>query len=328
MKVVFGGSFAVLLADAVRAWLSVDCDIVLEEDEAAVPKHLGDADVLVTTRFTQAMADAATRLRLVQVPGAGYDRIDQSALPLGVRLANVFGHEAGIAEYVVGAMIAQMRSLVRVDTRLREGRWDSQFAVGQAPPPLWPELGGKTLGLLGFGHIGQAVARRAAAFDMHLCAIRQNVPSETPPGLTFIGGMDRLDELLEQSDVVLVTLPLTDQTRGLMDANRLQSMKSTALVINVARAEIFDETALYQALATRNIAGAVLDVWYRYPTTPEPELPATEPFHQLDNVLMTPHSSGWTEGMFRERGKLIAENISRAAAGDVPLNEIVSPASA
>jgi phosphoglycerate dehydrogenase-like enzyme len=99
-------------------------------------------------------------------------------------------------------------------------------------------------------------------------------------------------------------------------------MKPSALLVNVARAEIVDEAALYRALAERTIAGAVLDVWYRYPTAPGPTFPARLPFHELPNVLMTPHASGWTEGMLEARARLIAENIERTARGEPPLNLI------
>lgn len=323
MKVAFAGPFAIRLADPVRAHLENTCEIIEEPDEAAIVARLGDVDVLVSMGFDATMAAAATRLRLLQVPGAGLDRIDRAALPAEAHLANVFGHEAGIAEYVIGGIIALTRSLARIDTSLREGRWESQFAVDVPPPPLWPELAGKTLGILGYGHIGEAIARRAAAFDMSVCAIRQNVPSETPPGLLFVGGPERLDDVLQQADFLVVTLPLSDATRGLIDARRLALMKSTAVVVNVARGEIIDEAALYQALAARQIAGAVLDVWYRYPTAAAATLPATRPFHELDNVIMTPHASGWTEGMLVARAKLIAANIARTGRGEPPLNRVV-----
>ena len=320
MKVAFAGPFAVQLADPVRDNLTTDCAIITEPEEAAVAAHLADIDVLVSMGLTPAMAAAARRLRLVQVPGAGLDRVDRSALSSKVQLANVYGHVAGIAEHAIGALIALTRSFARIDSRLRQGHWESQFAVSTPPPPLWPELTGKTLGILGFGHIGQAIAKRAAAFDMQVCAVRQQVPAETPPGMLFVGGPEQLDDVMQRADVIVITLPLSDATRNLLDARRLQLMKPTAVLINVARAEICDEAALYEALASGAIAGAALDVWYRYPTTPEPLLPATQPFHELENVLMTPHSSGWTEGMLAARAEFIASNIDRVARGEAPLN--------
>jgi phosphoglycerate dehydrogenase-like enzyme len=320
MKVAFAGSFAVRLAEPVKARLAVSCDVV-EGDEAGIMADLADADVLVSMGFTQAMAAASRRLRLVQVPGAGLDRIDRQTLRPDIHLANAYGHEAGIAEYVIGTMIALTRSLGRIDARLRRGEWESQWAIGVPAPPLWPELAGKTLGILGYGHIGDALARRARAFDMKVCAIRRQ--AEAPQdGVMFVGGPERLDEVLGQSDYLAITLSLSAQTRNLLDAPRLRLMKPTAYLINVARAEIVEEVALYEALASGGLAGAALDVWYRYPSTPGPTNPATRPFHQLRNLIMTPHVSGWTEGMLDARARLIADNIERIARGEPPLNAI------
>lgn len=321
MKVAFAGSFAARIAEPVRARLALPCE-VLVDDEAGIVPRLADVDVLVSMGFSARMAEAAPRLRLVQVPGAGLDRIDRGALRPGTRLANAYGHEAGIAEYSIGAMIALTRSFAHLDARLRQGQWESQWAIGMAAPPLWPELAGKTLGILGFGHIGQALARRAAAFDMRVCAIRRRAQPDAPSGIWFIGGPERLDEVLGQADYLVITLSLSPATRNLIDDKRLALMKPTAFLVNVARAEICNEAALYAALASGRIAGAVLDVWYRYPTSTEPTPPATQPFHELDNVIMTPHISGWTEGMLTARASLIADNIGRTARGEPLLNAI------
>jgi phosphoglycerate dehydrogenase-like enzyme len=185
---------------------------------------------------------------------------------------------------------------------------------------VWPELAGKTLGILGYGRIGQAVARRARAFDMKVCAIRRNVRRPTDDDLAFLGGADAIDEVIGRSDYVLLSMPASPDTIGFMDRRRLSLMKSTAFLVNVARAEIVDERALYEALAARRMAGAALDVWYRYPREAGLTFPATCPFHELPNVLMTPHVSGWTDGMLEARAKLIAENIRRVAVGETPLN--------
>jgi phosphoglycerate dehydrogenase-like enzyme len=215
------------------------------------------------------------------------------------------------------------RDFVRLDAALRKGDWQSQWTIGAAPPPVWPELTGKTIGILGYGRIGQAVARRACAFGMKVSAVRRDARRSIEE-VAFLGGPGAIDEVIERSDYLLIAMPATPDTVGLIDRRRLGLMKSAAFLINVARAEIVDEDALYEALAERSIAGAALDVWYRYPRAAGPTPPATRPFWDLRNVLMTPHVSGWTDGMLESRAKLIAENIRRVALGETPLN-VVDP---
>jgi phosphoglycerate dehydrogenase-like enzyme len=310
-------------AEAVRERLKVPCEIVTGE-EAAILGELPNADVLVSMAFDNAMASAGRRLRLVQVPGAGLDRIDRSQLRPGLALANAYGHEAAISEYIIGAMIALTRSFQRIDRKLRAGQWESQWAVGTPAPPLWPELNGKMLGILGFGHIGEALAQRARAFGMQVCAVRRRAQSDPPEGVTFIGGLERLDDVLSASDYLAITLSMSPATRHLLDSHRLGRMKSSAYLINVARAEIVDEETLYDALAHGRLAGAALDVWYRYPSGPGSTLPSAAPIHQLDNVIMTPHVSAWTVGVLEARASVVAENIARIARGEPLLNAVTN----
>jgi phosphoglycerate dehydrogenase-like enzyme len=317
VKVAFAGVFAGQVVDRVRARLRIPCEVTLTDDREIGPR-LGDIDVLVSMAFTRAMAAAAPRLRLVQVPGAGLDRIDRGALAPGTALANAYGHDVGIAEYVIGAMLAVTRTFCRIDADLRRGRWDSVWSG--APVPLWPELAGKTLGIIGYGRIGQAVARRALAFDMDVLAIRRDASRPDPHRLAFLRGPAALDEVLGRADYLAITLALTPDTRGLIGAPQLARLRPTAVLVNVARGEVVDEDALYDALNRRVIAGAALDVWYRYPAGEAPTHPGHRPFHELPNVLMTPHVSGWTEGMMDARAGVIAENIHRTARGEAPVN--------
>jgi phosphoglycerate dehydrogenase-like enzyme len=162
------------------------------------------------------------------------------------------------------------------------------------------------------------------AFDMAVWAIRRDSTQVAAVAFDFLGGPGALDEVLRRADYLVITLPLTPASRGLLGPRELSRMKSSAVLVNVARAEIVDEEALHRALAQGTIAGAALDVWYRYPAGPGATHPARYPFHELPNVLMTPHVSGWTKGMLEARASLIAENIRRVAEGEPPLNLIGS----
>jgi len=319
LQVGFAGVFPASLEQPVRRYLTTPCEIVVAS-EADIGPWLPQLDVLVTMGLSAEMGRTAARLKLVQVPGAGVDRIDRAALPPGVALANAYGHESGIAEYVMGAMVWLTRDFSRLDAALRKGDWQSQWAVGGPPPPVWPELTGRTIGILGYGRIGQNIARRARAFDMQVCAIRRDVGRSMEDDLALLGGPDILDKLLERSDYVVIAMPSTPETVGWIGEAQLRLMKPSAFLINVGRADIVDEDALYVALSRGGIAGAALDVWYRYPREPGAAAPAARPFHELPNVLMTPHVSGWTDGMLEARARLITENIRRIAAGEVPLN--------
>jgi phosphoglycerate dehydrogenase-like enzyme len=325
LTVAFAGTFATRLHERIQPQLAALGCTCLDASETSVLEHLAKVDVLVTMGFTPAMGAAARRLKLVQVPGAGLDRIDRAALPPGTWLANAYGHETGIAEYVIGALLTLSRDFGRLDARLREGEWASQWSTVQPPPAPWPELAGKTLGILGYGRIGRALARRARAFDMKVWAMRRQPLGSDATDLAFLGGPESLDRILRHADCLVVALSLSPATRGLLGRRELGLLKPGSILVNVARGEIVDEDALYEALRSGGIAAAALDVWYRYPAGPGPTLPAGRPFQELPNVLMTPHVSGWTEGMLESRAQTIAENIRRVSRGEPPTN-LVQPA--
>ncbi|WP_147917162.1 2-hydroxyacid dehydrogenase [Ruania zhangjianzhongii] len=290
-------------------------------DESGLRSALAAAEVLVSGTLTAELAQSAPALRLVHAAGAGTDGIAFAALGSGVMVANVFEHEDSIAEHVLMVALALARDLLPADAHLRRGRWlnaavDDSLGLNRT-------LNGRTLGLIGYGHIGQAVARLAHLFGMRVQAIRSS-PGPTPAPLTFLGGPADLARILRESDVVVVTVPLSDATRGLIGSEELAMMRPTAHLINVARGPIVDEQALYRALVAGTIAGAGLDVWYAAPPPAAARrLPATAPFGDLDNVILTPHYSGVTEDTFRRRAREIGANIARLAAGEEIHHRIV-----
>src|SRR5262245_27371711 len=205
LRVAFAGTFAIQMADAVRERMKPPAEFLLG-GEGEIAGRLAGVDALVSLAFTREMAATATRLGLVQVPGAGLDRVVRAALPPGTWLANAYGHEVGIAEYAIGAMLALTRELARLDASLRRGVWASQWAPGVPPPAPWPELAGKTLGILGYGRIGRCVAERARAFGMEIHAIRRDLTDGDPAGLAFLGGPGDLAAVVRRSDYLVIAL--------------------------------------------------------------------------------------------------------------------------
>lgn len=284
-----------------------------EDDLGALRDALSTATAMISLGWKAEWKDAATTLRMIQAPGAGVDAYDSKALPKGCALCNVYEHATPIAEYTMGALVALTTGMVRRDRAFRQGSWEG---TGRRDGIPHEELCGSTLGLIGYGTIGREIAVRAQAFGMRVRAVRSRATSESDPLLDWIGGPERLRELLETSDHIVVCCPLTPSTRGLLNAERLSWMKPAAQLVNVARAEVADEQALYEALQSKRIAGAALDVWYRYPASGfDVMLPSTAPFHELENIIMTPHLSAWTHAMIERRWTKMAANLDALAEG-------------
>jgi phosphoglycerate dehydrogenase-like enzyme len=159
---------------------------------------------------------------------------------------------------------------------------------------------------------------------MQVMAVTRN-PRALEPAPDWMGGFDQLDHLLANADYVLVACPLSAETKGLIGREQLARMRPDAVLINVARGPIVDQDALYEALRDSVIGGAVIDTWYHYASAAEPDLrPADHPFHELPNVVMTPHLSGWTKGLMPRRFAVIVDNLERLADGR-PLRHLVHP---
>ncbi len=299
----------------------VELESVRRDDAGASDAALADAEVLISVVFDRRMAGLAGKLKLLVCPAAGTEHIDRDAIPSGVRMVNGLGHETAIAEHVFGALVSLRRRFQAVDAALRRGEWIAGF---HAPESLTTELAGSNLGLLGFGRIGQAIARRAHAFEMSCAALtmhpdKQSAAAPTLAWTGHLGDPGDVDRLLAWADAVVLCCELSAHTRGLVDARRFGLMRPSALLVNVARGPIAVESDLFDALRDRRIAGAALDVWYRYPhRRDERTAPSRFPFHELDNVLMTPHSSGWTTGNKQRRLHWMAGLINDLAAGVTP----------
>lgn len=321
MKIVFHGANAGAFEPGFAALLDRAHDVHVLSDALADPaeqRTFATADVAIGIKLDASMP-RPERLRLYHAPAAGTDAIDRTCLPAGVPLCNCFGHENAIAEYVMAALLARFVPLAAADQELRLGQWTKGASN---PAALRRELGDTTVGLLGFGHIGKAIAARAKVFGMRVTvANRSPVPPSPLIDQSFT--LDRLQAFMGSADAIIVSLPLVAETHGLVGAAELAAMRKDAVILNVGRGPVIDEAALYAALKDRRIGGAVIDTWYVYPSAANgTPLPSAQPFQQLDNVVMTPHMSGWTTGMIRRRQQTMADNIRRLQRGEPLINVV------
>jgi phosphoglycerate dehydrogenase-like enzyme len=322
-RIVFHGENASAFHRGFADLLAPGCDVTALPDVLATHAQRAAyeaAHVIVAGRYP-AQSLRPADLRLLQVPGAGTDNVDFAALPPSAIICNCFGHEDAIAEYVMAALLHRAIPLQSADHELRQGQWTRWAGT---PNSIHGEISGSTVGLLGFGHIGKAVAVRARAFGMKVhVANRSAVAGNVLVDRAF--PLSDLEEFWGSADSFVVSLPLIEETSGLVGETAFAAMQPHAVLINVGRGAVVDETALYNALKSHRIAAAIIDTWYRYPTPTDPHvLPATLPFHELPNLLMTPHMSGWTAGTIRRRQAVIAENIARLRSGH-PLVNVVRP---
>jgi len=314
MRIVFHGENAASFSKGFSTLCNSEAEIIVLPDALTTDAErdaYAQADIIVGVKFDQTLP-YPTKLKLFHVPGAGYDAVALSSLPSSAVVCNCFGHEQAIAEYVMAALLARHVPLVDADQRLRQGDW--AYWSG-SPDRAHDEMAGKTIGLLGFGHIGKAIASRAKAFEMTVnVANRSQVSLSELVDRAFT--LDQLSEFWGSIDYLVVSVPLTEDTKAIVDAKAFAAMRPSAVVINVGRGPTVDEQALFDALQSSQIAGAVIDTWYSYPSQDRPApLPSSLPFHELSNVIMTPHMSGWTNGTIQRRQRTIADNVMRLASG-------------
>ena len=264
--------------------------------------------VIVRAPIPPEIFGPGTRLRAAIRHGAGTDMIPiEAATAAGVLVANVPGANAAtVAEHVMMTALMLLRRFRRVDGDLRRSGW----GAARDHAERGHDLQGRTIGLVGFGAVGQAVASLAAAFGVSALACSPS--GRTAPGVEALP----LDAVLARSDIVVLCCPLKPETRGLIDARRLALIRPGALLINVARGPVVVEDALIASLQSGHLAGAALDVFDTQP------LPAGHPFFAFDNVILTPHMAGITDESMARMGAGAAVEALRVLQGALPLNLI------
>ena len=271
-----------------------------------------DFDVLVISGlWNNDVLAGAPDLRFIQSIGAGYDQFPLDDLRgRGIRLANASGvNKNAVSEHTFSLVLSLTRHLKSGVRNQRDHFWRGMISE---IPKREDELAGKTMGIVGMGAIGSRVARIAKAFDMTVLATKRNPATAQGPADKVVTP-DRVDELLTESDVLVLTCSLNEQTRNLINADSLSRMKPTAYLVNMARGGCVDEKALIEALNGGVIAGAGLDVVEQEP------LPDDSPLWDMDNVVLTPHTGGETQAYEDNVIDILLENVNRLTSGQSAL---------
>jgi phosphoglycerate dehydrogenase-like enzyme len=310
MKVVFHASAGPDLAARLERLPDLDVSVCREDDTDTLFRLLPDCDVLwhVLQRCTAGMIAAAPNLKLIQKIGVGVNTIDlEAAKQRGIPVCNLPGTNArAVAELTLGLMLSVLRRIPSFDTGLRAGTWtDTGMQDGLG------ELGGRTVGLVGFGAIPRLLAPILAAMGCTVIYTARTRVADT------VATYRTMDQLLAEADVVSLHLPLVPETQHVIGTDALGRMKTGAILINTGRGGLVDPSALAAALSSGRLAGAGLDVFETEP------LPAGDPILQLPNVVVTPHVAWLTTGTFDRSFARAAENCRRIASGDPLLDRVI-----
>lgn len=286
--------------EILRSALSDGIDI----HEGSFPTE--EYDVLVEGKPSTAMVTNHPRLQSVIVPYAGIPEKTRALLLRfpAIHVYNLHHNARAVAEYTLALLLAAVKRIIPLHNALSRGDWSLRYQ-----PSTSGMLYGRRVLILGYGAIGQNIARLLEPFEVYISAIRKNASSAEKVGPVHIHPLQDLPALLPETDFLIVTLPLTPETKGLISTNEFALLPNRSIVVNVGRGEVIDQHALYAALRSKRIAGAAIDVWYNYPENLEDRWhtsPSDEPFHELDNIIMSPHKAGGLAVDDVERERMLA----------------------
>jgi D-3-phosphoglycerate dehydrogenase / 2-oxoglutarate reductase len=309
MRVLVREPIADAGVELLRGRFEVDVD-----QDTPLESIIGDYDAIVirsATRLTRDLIERAERLKVIGRAGVGVDNVDvDAATRRGIVVANApESTVVSAAEQTIGLLVALARNIPQAHAALKQGRWERSRWSGV-------ELAGKTLGVIGFGRIGQQVARRALGLGMNVVAYDPFVGQERFRDLG-VEQAETVDDLLGASDFVTLHSPLTDETRCLIDRDAIGRMRPGARLVNAARGALVDEEALVEAIHSGRLAGAALDVFSAEPYS--------GPLLELDQVVVTPHLAASTDEAQDRAGVIVAEQVAAALDGGIVTNAVNIP---
>lgn len=277
-------------------------------------------EIIIGYKIDNSLMDQLPNLKLVHVPFAGVDILDLSIFRgrEHIYLSNSHVNSHAVSEYAVTLLFALVKRIPEFDRYMRKkiwkGRWMGDVLDG---------LRGKTLTILGFGAIGKEIAKRIKPFGINIKGIKREIKEEDKKYLSIVDELGKSEDLkrfLTISDYLIVSVPLTKQTIGIVGEEELDAL-GRGYIVNISRGKVVDETALFSHLSDGRLMGAALDVWWIYPKGDMRDIyPAHLPFWDLDNVIMSPHTAGFTEDFIRESRKESISNVVKIAKGELPIN--------
>lgn len=286
--------------------ISADVKVQKSQDEKELIELIEDADILLAGLFSRDIFLAASKLKWIQTTGAGVERfLFPEVIESHVLITSASGvHPIPVAEHALGMILCFCRKLhIFIRTQM-EGKWERRsFLSSIREGEGVEELHGKTIGIVGFGRIGMEIAKKAKALGMRVIATKRDPLHQT--GETHIIPLENLKGLLAESDFVVLSVPLTKETKGMIGEAELRSMKKTSYLINVSRGKVVQEDKLIRALKEGWIAGAGLDVFETEP------LPASSELWRMKNVIITPHLAGATPLYLERLTDIFCENLGR-----------------
>ncbi len=319
--------------EAMKRSFPSECEIIVPQgwSEQELVKLVEDIDIIVgrTTDLMLKATKAAKKLKLIHTMGHGVDfilkdNLREMLIERNILVAKSNPSSINISEFVIMCMVALSRRVFKLHEALAyRGSWSDEIKKNRIYGSLGGELYGSTLGIISLGGIGIEIARRAKPFGMEVMAIQKTPQPKLARdfGIGFLGGVEDFEKVLKESDYIVLSLPFTEETRGLIGQKEFEIMKDGAYIVNISRGPIIDLEALYEALKSGKLAGAAIDVWEsEEEKTRLSQYPIDRPIHQY-NVIMTPHYSGSTKEN-RLRGITTAgENIKRLMSGE-PLKNL------
>ncbi len=302
----------------------LDLAIIFPEtdNKENIKKHLEVAEVVIGGIFSKEDLEKAKKIKLIQIPFAGVDKLDFNLFKNypDLFICNIHANKNAVAEHAFALILALAKNIVINDRDLRAGRWHG-FSTKE--PTV--QLQGKSLGIIGLGSIGWEIAKIGHALGMKVFALKRNIKEKDLKKkdiLEFLGEKEDLKKVIKESDFIVVAVPLTGETSGFIGEKELQLMKGKYL-INISRGAVINEEALFKSLKECHLAGAAIDTWYQYPSSEQKEvLPGKYDFQKLNNVVMSPHAAGYTDRALEDNIKSVFDNIVKIYYGEEPENQI------